>query len=372
MTSTTKKTLLISGTALAPLAFALGICILFVAAVAGGAAEHQGEGGDATAPTGQGVPAKVNGIDAVMLAAYSRAAQQIPTLRPKCTGMRWSVVAGISEVESTHAAGHTIAAGGDITPPIIGPRLDGSGTGGNTTPVYDTDHGRYDGDTQYDRAVGPMQFLPSTWAGIGQDGNNDGIKNPNNAFDAALTTAVYLCGTGTSDLSDDAQLRQAILRYNHSGDYADKVIGYIHQYDTLAPAVTTNNTDVGGSAGAVIAAALKEQGIPYVWGGGDINGPTGGGFDCSGLMVYAFYQGAHITLPRTSQAMRTIGTSVPRDQMQPGDLIVFNNDGNWGHVGLYLGGGQMVNAPRPGKNVETTAVSTGYWTRYDWDVRRVL
>jgi cell wall-associated NlpC family hydrolase len=371
VTSATKKTLLVSGVALAPLAFVLGICILFVAAVAGGAAEHQGESG-ATTAAAQGVPAKVDGIDAVMLAAYGRAAQQVTTLRPKCAGMRWSVIAGIGEVESTHAAGHTIAPNGDITPPIIGPRLDGSGTGGNTTPVYDTDHGRYDGDTVYDRAVGPMQFLPSTWADIGQDGNGDGIKNPNNAFDAALTTAVYLCGTGTSDLSNDTQLRQAILRYNHSSEYADKVIGYIHQYDTLAPAVTTNNTDIGGTAGAVVAAALKEQGIPYVWGGGDINGPSSGGFDCSGLMVYAFYQGAHITLPRTSQEMRSVGTSVPRDQMRPGDLIVFNNDGNWGHVGLYLGNGQIVNAPRPGKNVETTVVGTGYWTRYDWDIRRVL
>lgn len=58
--------------------------------------------------------------------------------------------------------------------------------------------------------------------------------------------------------------------------------------------------------------------------------------------------------------------------MQPGDLIVFNNDGNWGHVGLYLGGGKMVNAPRPGKSVETALVSSGYWARYDWDIRRVF
>ncbi|WP_330309853.1 MULTISPECIES: bifunctional lytic transglycosylase/C40 family peptidase [unclassified Streptomyces] len=331
---------------LTPIGFVLGICILFVAAVAGGAAEHEDETGNSTALTAQGVPAKVDGVDAVMLAAYGSAAERITTLRPKCSGMRWSVIAGIGKVESNHAGGRTIAASGDITPRILGPRLDGSGVGGNT------DNGRWDGDTAYDRAVGPIQFIPSTWEGpSGADGNGDGTKDPNNAFDAALGTALYLCGTGKSDLSDDAQLRKAILRYNHASSYADKVLGFIHQYDQLAPAVTTGDTSVGGKAGAVIAAALAQQGTPYVWGGGDIHGPTNGGYDCSGLMVYAFYKGAHVTLPRTSQAMRSVGIKVARADMQPGDLIVFNNDGAWGHVGLYIGDGKMVNAPRTGKTV---------------------
>lgn len=373
MTRSTKTTLLVSSVALAPIAFVLGICILFVAAVAGGAAEHEDETGTGSALTAQGIPEKVDGVDAVMLAAYGKAAERIPQLRPKCRGMRWSVIAGIGKVESNHAGGRTVAANGDITPRILGPRLDGSGIGGNTTPFPDTDQGRWDGDTAYDRAVGPMQFIPSTWEGpSGVDGNGDGVKDPNNAVDAALGTALYLCGTGTSDLSDEAQLRTAILRYNHSGEYADKVTGYIRQYDQLAPTATTGGNDVGGTAGAVIAAALKAQGTPYVWGGGNIHGPTGGGYDCSGLLVYAFYQGARITLPRTSQTMRGVGTGVSRSEMQPGDLIVINNDGNWGHVGLYLGGGKMVHAPRPGKTVETAVVSTGYWTHYGWDIRRVF
>lgn len=368
-----KKTLLASAALLAPIGFVLGICILFVAAVAGGAAEHEDETGDGTALTAQGVPAKVDGVNAVMLAAYGSAAERIPSLRPKCSGMRWSVIAGIGKVESNHAAGRAIAANGDITPRILGPRLDGSGVGGNTTAFRDTDGGRWDGDTAYDRAVGPMQFIPSTWEGpSGADGNNDGVKDPNNAFDAALGTALYLCGTGKSDLSDDAQLRKAILRYNNAGWYADKVIGYVRQYDQLAPAVTTGGSAVGGEAGAVIAAALAQQGTPYVWGGGDIHGPTKGGYDCSGLMVYAFYKGAHVTLPRTSQAMRSVGTKVARTDLQPGDLIVFNNDGNWGHVGLYIGGGKMVNAPRTGKTVESVVVTSGYWTGFDWSIRRVL
>jgi cell wall-associated NlpC family hydrolase len=89
-------------------------------------------------------------------------------------------------------------------------------------------------------------------------------------------------------------------------------------------------------------------------------------------MVYAFYKGAHVTLPRTSQGMRNAGTSVSRADLQPGDVIVFNDDGSWGHVGLYIGGGKMVHAPHTGKTVETVAVTTDYWTRFAWSIRRVL
>ncbi|GAA1069045.1 hypothetical protein GCM10009647_090740 [Streptomyces sanglieri] len=69
--------------------------------------------------------------------------------------------------------------------------------------------------------------------------------------------------------------------------------------------------------------------------------------------------------------MRHSSTRVPRSQIRPSDLIVINNDGIWGHVGLYSGNNTMIHAPRPGKTVETTSTS-GYWERYDWDVRRVL
>lgn len=365
-----KSVAIASGVVFAPLVLVLGICILFVAAVAGGAAEHEGDTSDGS--PGRGAPGQVAGINPVLLSAYSHAAGQVRALRPQCSGMHWSVIAGIGKVESEHAAGHTIAPNGDITPRIIGPRLDGSGAGGNTTAITDTDHGRWDGDPVFDRAVGPLQFLPSTWdGGAGQDGNGDGVKDPHNAFDAALATAVYLCGTGTSNLNDQAQLRKAVLRYNQSATYADEVTGYIHQYDQLSTGPAgAPGTAVGGSAGAVIQVALAQQGLPYVWGGGDINGPTGGGFDCSGLMRYAFHKGAGITLPRTSQEMRSAGQHIDKTGIQPGDLIIFNNDGNWGHVGLYLGGNQMVNAPRPGKNVETTTLD--YWQQFPWEVRRVV
>lgn len=70
--------------------------------------------------------------------------------------------------------------------------------------------------------------------------------------------------------------------------------------------------------------------------------------------------------------MRSAGKAVTRSGLLPGDLIVFNNDGNWGHVGLYIGNGQMVHAPNPRTPVETASVTTGEWARHDWAIRRVL
>src|SRR5689334_10339518 len=90
------------------------------------------------------------GIPPRMLTAYQNAAAHVTTIVPACKGMKWPILAGIAEVESHHAAGHTIAdISGDISPPILGPRLDGSGAGGNTTPVVDTDSGKWDNDREF-------------------------------------------------------------------------------------------------------------------------------------------------------------------------------------------------------------------------------
>lgn len=229
----TKKGWLALGAAAAVMPLLLGVGA-FVALTGAVAADQDEQRRQAAYLSGgvQDAPASVKGIGPVMLSAYANAASRTIKLRPKCKGMRWSVLAGFGQVESHHAAGHRVADDGTITPRIIGARLDGSGAGGNTSKVPDTDGGTWDDDTSYDRAVGPMQFLPSTWNGpTGQDGNSDGIKDPHNAFDAALGAAVYLCGTEPSDLSDDAQLRKAALRYNHAGWYANEVLQYVHQYD---------------------------------------------------------------------------------------------------------------------------------------------
>ena len=97
--------------------------------------------------------------------------------------------------------------------------------------VPDTDAGRIDGDPRWDRAVGPMQFLPSTWAYTGVDADGDGARNPDDIDDSALGSAVYLCGAGGS-LADPAGAARAAFRYNHSDYYVQLVLSFQTGYQT--------------------------------------------------------------------------------------------------------------------------------------------
>ncbi|MEU6511012.1 bifunctional lytic transglycosylase/C40 family peptidase [Streptomyces sp. NPDC046942] len=301
-----------------------------------------------------------------MLTAYNNAVQQVGKYVPKCQGMRWPILAGIAKVESNHAIGHSITGNGDITPHILGPVLDGSGVGGNTT-VYPQGN---------NRALGPFQFLPSTWASYGKDGNGDRVADPDNADDAALTAAVYLCGNGR-DLTQRSQLEAAILQYNHSSEYLSNVLSWIDQYTAAAKAPDLKN--VSGKVRTVIEAALSQRGVPYSWGGGDASGPAYGsccspsgksgagikGFDCSGLTTYA-YARVGINLPRTAAEQAGVGRRIPAGlgpiALRPGDLVFYayapGRDSTIFHVGIYLGSGQMVNAARPGTVVRLDAVGT--------------
>ncbi|MFJ4790803.1 NlpC/P60 family protein [Streptomyces sp. NPDC088794] len=313
-----------------------------------------------------------------MLNAYKKAAGQIGEHAPKCRGMRWPILAAIAEVESHHAIGHTITAAGDIRPKIYGVLLNGSGAGGNTTVIPDTDNGRWDGTTTGERAVGPFQFLPSTWQSIGHDGNGDSTADPHNADDAALGAADYLCGGGGGrDLTKRTQLKAAIWQYNHSGEYVTNVLGWIDQYTAAAKDPDLNN--VTGTARTVIEAALSQRGVPYSWGGGNASGKSYGiccspkgksgtgikGFDCSGLTQYA-YARAGISLPRVAAAQAAAGQRIPASlgtgALKPGDLVFFatapSHDSTIYHVGIYLGSGQMINAPRPDTVVRLDAVNT--------------
>jgi hypothetical protein len=195
-----------------------------------------------------GVPSSVPGIHPTVLAAYGKAAATASKELPKCTGMRWSVLAGIGKVETQHATLPTpgnprpaVQPNGDVMPPIIGPALRGEGIGWNYTPIPDTDDGRWDTYTDVDAAVGPMQFMPGTWKNSGRDGDGDGTANMNNVYDAALSAAYYLCGSGKSDLNDSAQLNKAIMRYNASSTYVSQVRGFIAEYDKLSVQVGPEN-----------------------------------------------------------------------------------------------------------------------------------
>lgn len=315
---------------------------------------------------GGGAPSSVAGMSNVLLNAYTLAAV---TSAKTCPGMRWSVLAAVGQVESSSLAGRTISNSGKVSPPVFGPVLDGSGAGGNTTPVWDTDSGRLDFDTRYDRAVGPLQFLPATWAAYGADGNGDGRKDPQNVYDIALAAANYLCQSAGGDLTDPARLRTAILAYNRSETYLADVLTWIDTFDALSSAALPAATTDRGRR--IVNAAMSRLGTPYSWGGGGLFGPSFGidhgasilGFDCSGLTVYA-YAKAGIRLPRVSAdqwaAARATFTSGPAAAPQripasagiaavrPGDLVFFASAGTVDHVGIYIGGGKMVNAPRTG------------------------
>ncbi|GAA3745342.1 hypothetical protein HDA32_005124 [Spinactinospora alkalitolerans] len=307
----------------------------------------------------QAAPAHVDGIPDTLLDAYVRAAQALEGMEPQCTGMRWQILAGIGKIESSLLAGHDIAPNGDVSPPMIGPRLDGTGNGGNLTPHYDTDNGRYDGDTEYDRAVGPNQHLPSGWDTYGADGNGDGEKNPHNAYDSALASARELClsaGEGGVDFTDRAQLSDTLFRYNHSRTYVADVLDAIDTFDALPP-LTDDGT--GSRQGRkAVEWALRQVGKPYIWGG---VGPAG--FDCSGLTMKA-WQAAGVGIPRVTTDQYHAGQRVSLDQLQPGDLLFYDTTdlGAPGpapsHVTMYIGDGQMINAPSTGSDVRTESIES--------------
>lgn len=161
------------------------------------------------------------------LEAYAYAARVAEVENPKCH-LAWTTLAGIGMVESHNGtyAGSTIAANGDVTPPIRGVRLDGSA--GNMR-IPDTDAGNLDGDPHMDRAMGPMQFIPETWRLYGVDANNDGVISPDNIDDAALSAAGYLCWRG-KDLSTPRGWMAALRAYNHSDQYARTVRDWATAY----------------------------------------------------------------------------------------------------------------------------------------------
>ena len=167
------------------------------------------------------------GIPVTALEAYAYAARVAEVENPKCR-LKWTTLAGIGQVESHHGTynGASIAPNGDVSPPIRGVQLDG--TDGNQH-IADTDKGKLDGDPDLDRAMGPMQIIPETWELYGVDANNDGVANPDNIDDAALTAAGYLCWRG-KDLSTADGWMDALHAYNHSNQYARLVRDWATAY----------------------------------------------------------------------------------------------------------------------------------------------
>ncbi|MFL6121660.1 lytic transglycosylase domain-containing protein [Actinophytocola sp.] len=164
------------------------------------------------------------GIPSTMYPAYENAADVLAEQQPNCN-LDWSLLASIGRIESNHARGGKVDDNGDTVPKIYGPVLDGGGF----AAIRDTDGGVYDGDSRWDRAVGNMQFIPSTWLAYASDGNDDGVKSPHNVYDETLAAGKFLCSGGL-DLSKDTDRKAAVFRYNHSDSYVATVLLWADAY----------------------------------------------------------------------------------------------------------------------------------------------
>lgn len=190
-----------------------------------------------TGPPGTSGPL---GVPDRVLAAYHLAETVLARRAPSCHAPWW-ILAGIGRVESHHAGSGRVDAAGRTRGEILGHRLDGTLAG--TRVIVDSDGGALDLDPQFDRAVGPMQFLPGTWRTTGADADGDRRADPHDVDDAALSAGLYLCRGGT-DLADEAQVQRALRRYNDSQEYVDTVLAWGTSYrDRAVP--------VPGAAGSI-------------------------------------------------------------------------------------------------------------------------
>jgi cell wall-associated NlpC family hydrolase len=244
-------------------------------------------------------------IPPIYLALYMSAART-------CPGLPWGVLAGIGKVESDH--GRSAAPGVHAGANFAG-------------------------------AEGPMQFEPATFARYATDGDHDGQLSPYDPGDAVYTAAALLCANGAAS-GTPAGIRQAVFTYNHSWSYVTEVLSWAARYTVPAPP---------GAAAVAIEFALRQVGKPYQWGAA---GPDA--YDCSGL-VFAAYAAAGIHIARTTFGWRQDGPTVPLTQIAPGDLLFSaGSDGttsNPGHVAMYLGGGQIIQAPQAGEDVQIDPLS---------------
>jgi hypothetical protein len=249
-------------------------------------------------------------------------------------------------------------------------------------------------------AQGLAQFMPGTWASWGTDYSGDGVADAFTAADAIGSQADFMCylaewvsserqlGLITGDPLDltlaaynagagNVATYGGVPPFAETQGYITRIRGLIPTYS--APA-TSETLPAGDSR--VVAQASKWLGRPYVWGGGDLSGPTGigrdgrgPGFDCSGLTRYAVYHGLGVDISRPADWQARQGQAIPRDwsQMRAGDLIAFSDSGGarFQHIGIYAGNGTMIHAPRTGENVEVLDLKAdSYFDRMVWSIRR--
>ncbi|GGT10977.1 cell wall-associated NlpC family hydrolase [Streptomyces griseoviridis] len=221
-------------------------------------------------------------------------------------------------------------------------------------------------------AQGIAQFIPGTWAIHGVDGDGDGDRDVWDPADAIPSAAAYDCSLASYVKSVPGNLTEnmlaaynagpdAVIRYQGVPPYAE-TRNYVKTITTLAEsfAAPVSRVDPSEQAAGAIDYAQKKLGTPYLWGG---NGTAdqGGRFDCSGL-TKAAYASVGITLPRVANDQYNAGPHPSRDELLPGDLVFFSDDLTNSrairHVGIYVGGGQMINAPFTGAVIRFDPIDT--------------
>ncbi|MEE1782687.1 NlpC/P60 family protein [Streptomyces sp. SP17BM10] len=238
-------------------------------------------------------------------------------------------------------------------------------------------------------AQGISQFMPATWKTWGKDENGDGDGgNPFDPADAIMAQGRYDCylagevqnyvkaGQASGDITDlmlaAYNAGPYAVKYSHGVPPYTETLGYVQKIRGLISKYTVPPAGGGAFGDQIVTAARAKLNLPYVWGGGDEHGPTGGGYDCSGLVLYAVYQasGGKIDLPHLSEEQVTMGTAVERNDMKPGDVIGFDlhHNGDYDHIGIYIGNHQMIHAPHTGDVVKVATLD--WYESFPWKVRR--
>lgn len=251
-------------------------------------------------------------------------------------------------------------------------------------------------------ARGLSQFIPGTWETWGVDASGDdgspepdGVADPFTPGDAIMTQARYDCWLAGKvkemNVEGEDPTRLMLAAYN-AGPGAVEEFGGVPPYpetQSYVVKIISSMADYTGPEQAdgdspfgdrVVANAKKWLGTPYSWGGGGAAGPGTGiahgadtvGFDCSSLVQYAVYHasGGRTLPPRVSQLQVTAGEAVPRDQMRPGDVIGFALHGSYDHIGIYLGNGQFIHAPKTGDVVKISGIDEPSFADKPQKVRR--
>ncbi|MFF9025482.1 C40 family peptidase [Streptomyces eurythermus] len=221
-------------------------------------------------------------------------------------------------------------------------------------------------------ARGIAQFIPSTWATHGIDGDGDGKRDIWDPDDAIPSAASYDCELAKyvkdvpGDVSDNmlAAYNAGAYRVIRAGGVPaiSETRNYVKRIRSLEKsfAAPVSRLDPTRQAAGAIAFAQSRLGTPYLWGG---NGTPeqGGRFDCSGL-TKASYEKVGVKLPRVANDQYNAGPHPSRDQLLPGDLVFFSDDLTDSrairHVGIYVGGGYMIDAPRTGAVIRFDPIDT--------------